>query len=46
LIWWVLNQIPLPPPFPLIVRVVMSVILIIILLQWLLPLSGYHRLIY
>jgi hypothetical protein len=37
LIWWVLSMIPLPPPFDMVVRVVLGIIAILILVHLLLP---------
>ena len=33
LVWWVLDQIPLPAPFGMIVRVIVGVIMIVYLLN-------------
>ena len=40
LLWWIFTQIPLPPPFAQIVRVVIVVIFCIWLLYLLIPLAG------
>lgn len=42
--WWIITQIPLPPPFPIIVRVVFAVIVLIVLVELLLPYAtpGVH----
>jgi len=40
LIWWIITLIPLPPPFPMIARVVLTVIAVIILLDLLLSIGG------
>ena len=41
--WWILTLIPLPPPFAMIVRVVFALILLLVLIEWLLPLgAGWH----
>jgi hypothetical protein len=41
LIWWVINQIPMPEPMGRIVRTVVPVIFVIILILMLLGLLGY-----
>lgn len=35
LVWWVLGQIPLPPPFMLAAQVVLGIIMVILLLSML-----------
>ena len=40
LLYWILTLIPLPPPFPQIIRVVVIVAVVLYLLSVLLPLAG------
>lgn len=40
LIWYVISLIPLPPPFGMVLRVVVVVVFVIILIWYLLPLAG------
>jgi len=40
LLWWIFSQIPLPPPFAQIARVVIVVIFVVWLLYLLLPMAG------
>lgn len=40
LIWWIITLITLPPPFALVIRVVMAVIAVIIVINLLWPLAG------
>lgn len=42
ILWWVIRQIPLPPPADWIVRVVFGVILALALLQFLFGGAGWH----
>ena len=39
-VWWVITLIPLPPPFPLIARVVFALIALIIVIDLLLSIGG------
>jgi hypothetical protein len=40
LLYWILTLIPLPPPFPQIIRVVVIVAVVLYLLSVLLPFAG------
>jgi hypothetical protein len=41
LLWWVLTLIPFPPGFPVwVLQVVFALILVIVLISYLLPLTG------
>jgi hypothetical protein len=44
--WWIITLLPLPHPFPLIVRVVFVVIALIVVVDLLLGISGGGRLIW
>lgn len=39
-IWWALSQIPLPPPFHIVVRVIFALIAVIVLLDILAGFGG------
>lgn len=41
LLWWLIDQLPLPEPFGRIARVVLIVVAVIILLYFLLGLAGH-----
>jgi len=40
ILYWAIQQVPLPPPLLIVVKVVMALILVIICLELLLPLAG------
>jgi len=39
-VWWAITQIPLPPPFQVVVRVIFVLVCVLILIAYLLPLLG------
>lgn len=42
IIWWGISQIPMPPPFSWVVRVIFALIVILVLVEYLLPLANVH----
>lgn len=39
-VWWGISQIPLPAPFAVAVKVILALIVVLVLLEYLLPLAG------
>jgi hypothetical protein len=39
-LWWAITQIPMPPPYATVVRVLFVLIIVLVLLSILLPMSG------
>ena len=44
LFWYLINLIPLPPPFPMVLQAVLVIIAFIVLIDLLLPFTGGHLL--
>jgi hypothetical protein len=40
ILWWAISQIPMPPPFPIVARVIFALVCVLILIAYLLPLIG------
>jgi hypothetical protein len=41
-VWYIIGLLPLPDPFGLVVRVVFALVLLLVLLNFLVPLTGAH----